>query len=42
VYAERYWRRGTWARVMVALLYAFTLVSALDLWVIRILRSPVE
>jgi hypothetical protein len=42
IYAERYWRRGRWARVFVALIYVFTLFSALDLWVIRIIRSPVE
>ncbi len=41
VYAERFWRRGWWGRVLVVTIYAFTLVTALDLWVIRILRSPV-
>jgi hypothetical protein len=42
VYADRYWRRGRAARLMVGLFYLFTLLSALDLWVIRIIRSPVE
>jgi hypothetical protein len=42
IYAERYWRRGRWAKLFVALIYVFTLFSALDLWVIRIIRSPVE
>jgi hypothetical protein len=41
VYADRFWRRGRWARLMVLAIYAFTLVTALDLWVIRIIRSPV-
>ncbi|HEU5086067.1 MAG TPA: hypothetical protein VFT99_01435, partial [Roseiflexaceae bacterium] len=42
VYADRYWQRGRWARLMIVAIYAFTLVSALDLWVIRIIRSPIE
>jgi len=42
IYAERYWRRGLWAKIFVGVIYVFTLFSALDLWVIRIIRSPVE
>jgi hypothetical protein len=42
IYAERYWRRGSWGKLFVALIYLFTLASALDLWVIRIIRSPVD
>jgi hypothetical protein len=42
LYADRYWQRGWWGRVFVALIYLFTLASAVDLWVIRIIRSPVE
>jgi hypothetical protein len=41
VYADRYWRRGRAAQLMILLIYAFTLATALDLWVIRIIRSPV-
>jgi hypothetical protein len=41
IYAERFWRRGWWAKVMILTIYAFTLATALDLWVIRIMRSPV-
>ena len=41
VYADRYWRRGRAAQLMILALYAFTLATALDLWVIRIIRSPV-
>jgi hypothetical protein len=42
IYADRYWRRGRWARIFVGVCYLFTMVSALDLWVIRIIRSPIE
>ncbi len=41
VYAERFWQRGWWGMVLVMTIYVFTLATALDLWVIRILRSPV-
>jgi len=41
IYAERFWRRGWWGKALVATIYTFTLATALDLWVIRILRSPV-
>ena len=41
VYADRYWQRGRWGRALIVVLYAFTLVSALDLWVVRIARSPI-
>jgi hypothetical protein len=41
IYADRYWRRGRWARLMILTIYLFTLATALDLWVIRIIRSPV-
>ncbi|MDW8144814.1 MAG: hypothetical protein RMJ48_00705 [Roseiflexaceae bacterium] len=41
VYAERFWRRGWWGRVLVITIYVFTLATALDLWIIRIARSPV-
>jgi hypothetical protein len=41
IYAERFWRRGWWGKALVATIYLFTLATALDLWVIRILRSPV-
>ncbi len=41
VYAARFWQRGWWGRVLVIVIYAFTLATALDLWVIRIVRSPV-
>lgn len=41
IYADRYWRRGRWAQIMILAIYAFTLATALDLWVIRIIRSPV-
>lgn len=40
VYAERYWLRGRWGRAMIVALYAFTFVAALNLWVLRIGRSP--
>jgi len=40
VYADRYWRRGWWGKLLIVAFYAFTLVSALDLWVIRIAGSP--
>jgi hypothetical protein len=41
VYADRFWRRGRWGRLMVLAIYAFTLATAIDLWVIRIIRSPI-
>lgn len=41
VYAERFWQRGRWGRLFVALIYVFTFASALSLWIIRIDRSPV-
>jgi hypothetical protein len=41
VYADRYWRRGRWGKVLIVAVYAFTLATAIDLWVIRIIRSPV-
>ena len=41
IYAERFWRRGWWGKALVATIYLFTLATALDLWVSRILRSPV-
>lgn len=41
VYADRFWRRGVWGKTLVAAVYLFTLATALDLWVIRIIRSPV-
>jgi hypothetical protein len=40
VFAERYWQRGRWGKLLIIAVYLFTLVSALDLWVIRIIRSP--
>lgn len=40
VFAERYWMRGHWGKLLIITVYLFTLVSALDLWVIRIIRSP--
>ncbi len=40
IYAERYWRRGRWGQLLIITIYLFTLVSALDLWVLRIIRSP--
>ncbi len=40
VFAERYWQRGRWGQLLIITVYLFTLVSALDLWVIRIIRSP--
>lgn len=42
IYAERLWRSGWWARVMLVAIYIFTLFAAIDLWIIRIMRSPVE
>jgi hypothetical protein len=42
IYAEGYWQRGRWPRLFISVFYLFTLVSALDLWVIRIIRSPIE
>lgn len=41
LYAARFWRRGWWGKTLVLTMYLFTLVTALDLWVIRIMRSPV-
>lgn len=41
IYAERLWARGWWGRLLVATLLLFTLASAVDLWVVRIIRSPV-
>ncbi len=41
VYAERYWTRGYWGKLLIGLIYLFTLVSALDLWLVRIIRSPI-
>lgn len=41
VYADRYWRRGRWGKLMIVAIYAFTLATALDLWIIRIGRAPI-
>jgi hypothetical protein len=41
VYADRYWRRGRWGKLLVVTCYAFTLAAALDQWVLRIANSPV-
>ena len=42
IYAERLWQRSWWAKAMVSAIYVFTLFAAMDLWIIRIIRSPVE
>lgn len=42
IYADRFWQRGWWGKLFIGVIYLFTLVSALDLWVIRIIRSPIE
>ncbi|GAB4201393.1 MAG: hypothetical protein OHK0022_23400 [Roseiflexaceae bacterium] len=42
VYLDRLWQRGRWGRLLVIGLYAFTLVSAISLWLIRIGRAPVS
>ncbi len=41
IYAERYWQRGRWARLMIILVYLFSAVAALDQWFFRIAVSPV-
>ncbi|MDW8213650.1 MAG: hypothetical protein RMJ55_08840 [Roseiflexaceae bacterium] len=41
VFAERFWQRSWWGKALVITIYMFTLATALDLWVIRIARSPV-
>lgn len=38
---ERLWERGRWGRVLIVTLYAFTLISAVSLWLIRIDRAPI-
>lgn len=40
VAAERYWTRGRWGQLVIVLVYLFTLVSAINLWVLRIIHSP--
>lgn len=41
VYADRLWLRGGAGRVIVTTTVLFTLVSALQLWIIRIDRAPI-
>jgi len=41
IYAERLWTRGRWGRLVVATILLYTLVTALDQWVLRIATSPV-
>ncbi|MCG8351059.1 MAG: hypothetical protein MI924_25095 [Chloroflexales bacterium] len=41
VYAERYWERGRWGRVLIASIYLFSLASAMSLWIFRIANSPI-
>jgi len=42
LYADRIWARGRWGRWLVAVVVLFSLVSALDQWVLRIASSPVR
>jgi hypothetical protein len=42
IYADRYWRRGNLGRLLVVTILLFTLVTALDQWVLRIATSPVS
>jgi hypothetical protein len=42
VYAERYWQRGRWGRLLVAIILIYSLATALDQWVLRIVTSPVS
>ena len=42
VFAERYWERGGWLRWTVIVTLVFSLISALDQWVLRIATSPVS
>ncbi|NJM07748.1 hypothetical protein HC891_18500 [Candidatus Gracilibacteria bacterium] len=41
VYAERYWQRGRWGKLLIVTVLLFSLASALDQWVLRIVTSPV-
>lgn len=41
VYAERYWQRGWLGKALIITVYLLTLMSAIDLWIIRIIRSPI-
>ncbi|HEU5015207.1 MAG TPA: hypothetical protein VFT66_21970 [Roseiflexaceae bacterium] len=42
VYADRFWERGRWGKLFVSMIYIFTFLSALNLWIIRIERSPIS
>jgi hypothetical protein len=42
IYAERIWQRGRWGRALVVVVLLFTLATALDQWVLRIVTSPVN
>jgi hypothetical protein len=41
IYAERYWQRGRWGRLLIIIVLLFSLATALDQWVLRIVTSPV-
>ncbi|NJN17791.1 MAG: hypothetical protein HC822_16715 [Oscillochloris sp.] len=41
IYADRFWVRGRWGRVLVLTVLIYSLVTALDQWVLRIVTSPV-
>jgi hypothetical protein len=41
IYAERLWARGRWGRLVVATILLYSLITALDQWVLRIATSPV-
>jgi hypothetical protein len=41
IYAERYWQRGRWGKLLIITVLLFSLATALDQWVLRIVTSPV-
>jgi hypothetical protein len=42
LYADRFWRRGRWGALIVLVVLLYSLATALDQWVLRIVTSPVS
>jgi hypothetical protein len=41
VYADRFWQRGRWGRWLVVVVLLYSLATAIDQWILRIVTSPV-
>jgi hypothetical protein len=41
IYANRFWQRGRWGRWFVLIVLLYSLATAIDQWILRIVTSPV-